>query len=301
MATALPLSATTPAEPLPPGAVPPETAAAERAQEIREQEIRIYGHSNMFYWWPVWVTGFIMAALTYMDGHVLVVMPEGSQERTAVVSGEQQPQDVVVAPKGKAIPPLPGAKEGDNSPGLRIATNNNLGVVFVGVLLLTIVVSNYIFRGLVSMIVLAFFAVIGLLFALLNWWDPILSWLGGLDIRMNAEGYLAVSIPLFLLWVFTTFIYDHYTYMIVTAGQVRIRESIGDGEIAVDSSGLLLDKKRNDIFRHWLVGLGAGDLHVKTGGPSNVDFQLPNVLFIGSKLSRIQNLLREKQVEGTVV
>jgi hypothetical protein len=84
--------------------------------------------------------------------------------------------------------------------------------------------------------------------------------------------------------------------MIVTRGQVRIRQAIGDGEIAVDSTGLLLDKKRNDLFRHWLLGLGSGDLHVKTAGPSNIDFELPNVLLIGTKLSRVQDLLREKEV-----
>lgn len=285
-----------PIEPIPVVAVNPELTRHERERALRE--IRVYGHSNIFFWWPVWVTGFIMAALTYMDGHVMVVVPQGTQMETGqVLPGDKTPREVLVAPPGKSIPPLPGSKDGEMSPGLRVAANNNLGVVFVGVLLLAIVVSNYLFRGLVSVIVVALLAVIGLLFALLSWWDPILAWLGGLDIRMNAEGYLAISIPLFAIWVFTTFMYDHYTYMIVNRGQVRIRESIGDGEVAVDSSGLLLDKKRNDLFRHWLFGFGAGDLHIKTGGPSNLNFELPNVLFIGPKLRAIQDLLRQKDVE----
>src|SRR4051812_28517748 len=33
-----------------------------------EPEIKIYSHSTIFYWWPVWVVGFVMAALTYFDG-----------------------------------------------------------------------------------------------------------------------------------------------------------------------------------------------------------------------------------------
>jgi hypothetical protein len=254
----------------------------------------------MFYWWPVWFTGFVVAALTYMDGHVLAVVPQGTQVETSqVLPGETRPRDVLVAPPGQTVPPLPKGNGLETSAGLRIATSNDYGVVFVGVLLLVIVVSNYIFRGLVSLVVIGGMTIIGLFFALMGWWDPILAWLGGMDIRMNAEGYLALSVPLFLIWAFTTFIYDHYTYIIVTRGQVRIRESIGDGEVAVDSSGLLLDKKRNDLFRHWLIGLGAGDLHIKTGGPANIDFQLSNVLFIGTKLTRIQNLLREKDVEST--
>src|SRR5256885_6996648 len=38
------------------------------------------------------------------------------------------------------------------------------------------------------------------------------------DVRMNAGGYLALSLPLLLIWLFSTFVYDHYTYMIVTRG-----------------------------------------------------------------------------------
>jgi len=289
------MSAAIPVTP-PPVSTPVGTTA--EPVEVRDKEIRVYGHSNMFYWWPVWVAGFLMAALTYADGHMMAIVPEGTEmESGQVLPGDSRPRDILVAPPGQAVPPLPGKKEGDSSPGLRIANNNNLGVVFIGVLLMVIVVSNYIFRGLVSVVVLTMMIVVVLLFALLGWWTPILQWLGGLDIRMNAEGYLAIAIPLFLIWMFTTFIYDHYTYMIVAQGQVRIRESIGDGEIAVDSGGILLDKKRNDVFRHWLLGMGAGDLHVKTAGPSNIDFQLSNVLFIGTKLNRIQDMLREKEVD----
>jgi hypothetical protein len=294
MSTAVPVTPSAPS--VPPGVVVAPVATAE--QIAAEKEIRVYGHSNMFYWWPVWVAGFLMAVLTYIDGHVLVVVPEGTQiDSSQVLPGEKSPRDILVAPAGESVPPLPGAKNGELSPKLRVAANNNLGVVFVGVLLLTIVVSNYVFRGLASVIVVAMSVIVGLTFALLGWWDPILAWFGGLDIRMNAEGYLAIAVPLCVIWLFTTFFYDHYTYMIVTRGQVRIRQAIGDGEIAVDSSGLLLDKKRNDLFRHWLFGLGSGDLHVKTGGPANLDFELSNVLLIGLKLNRIQDLLREKEVE----
>jgi hypothetical protein len=113
---------------------------------------------------------------------------------------------------------------------------------------------------------------------------------------MNAEGYLAIGVPLFLLWAFSTFLYDHYTYLIVTRGQIRIRQAIGDSEIAVDSTGLVLDKKRNEFFRHWLLGFGAGDLHIKTGGAAKIDLELANVLGIGWKINRIQDLIREKEV-----
>jgi len=266
---------------------------------VPDQEIRVFGHTNMFYWWPVWALGFLMAALTYFDGHMMAVVPQGTvMEQGAKVDGQGEPRDVLVAPPKEAIPPPPGKQvEGEPpQPRLRVAANNNYGVIFIGALLFVIAVTNFVVRGLASVIVIAMIVIASLILALMHWWDPVLNWLGGLDVRLNAGGYMAIATPLFLIWAFSFFVYDRYTYLIVTRGQVRIRQSIGDGEIAVDTSGLVLEKKRNDFFRHWLLGFGAGDLHVKTGGPANMDFELNNVMGIGWKINRIQDMIREKEV-----
>jgi hypothetical protein len=281
----------------PPAGLAPPATAAQRAAAADDQ-IRVYGHNNLFYWWPVWLCSLILALLTYLDGHVMAVVPPGTQVETGqVVPGTNgQPRDVLVAPAGQSVPTLPGGKPGEVEPHLRVATNNNYGVVFVGILLLVAFVTNIILRGMASIIAVAAVTILILLIALLGWWDAVLIWLGGLDVRMNAGGYMAIGVPLFLIWCFSTFIYDHYTYLVVTRGQIRIRQSIGDAEHAIDTGGILLEKKRNDLFRHWLLGLGTGDLHIKTGGPSNIDFELPNVVLVGAKLVRIQNLIREKEV-----
>ncbi|WP_020465585.1 hypothetical protein [Singulisphaera acidiphila] len=34
----------------------------ERAEVL---QVIVYGHSAVFYWWPLWVTGYIMALLTW--------------------------------------------------------------------------------------------------------------------------------------------------------------------------------------------------------------------------------------------
>jgi len=265
------------------------------------EEIRVYGHNNLFYWWPVRALGFLFAALTYADGHVMAVVPEGTQvEQAQVVPGNSGPRNVLVAPPGQAVT-APDPKGRDNEPHLRVAANNNYGVVFIGAILFVIIATNLTLRGMASVIAIGLFVIAGLFVALMGWWDLVLAWLGGLDVRMNAGGYLAVAVPLCLLWSFSTFVYDHYTYLIVSRGQVRVRQEIGEGELAVDASGLLLEKKRNDVFRHWILGLGSGDLHVKTGGPSNLDFDLPNVLFVGWKLAKIQDMLREKEVTERVM
>jgi len=280
-----------PAVPAPPGTVYPPTAVpAQPVTTVPDEEIRVYGHSNLFYWWPVWALGFLFALLTYLDGHVMAVVPAGTQVEEAQVAGRDgQPRAVLVAPAGQAV-------TGNAEPHLMVSANNNYGVVFVASVLLVIVVTNFLFRGILSVLVVATVAAVILALALLNLWNPILEWLGGLDVRMNAGGYLAIAVPLFLLWCFSTFIYDHYTYLVVTRGQVRIRQAIGDGEVAVASEGLQLTKERNDLFRHWLLGLGTGDLHVKVTQPASLDFELYNVLFIGTKLARIQDMLREKEV-----
>jgi hypothetical protein len=282
----------TPATPTPDAA---PLAAGEQA--VPDEEIRVYGHSNLFYWWPVWALGFLFALLTYLGDNRMLVVPAGTQEE--VVNAGGQPREGIVLPEGKALPAQPGARDaGGRAQGLMVAANSKYGVIFLGSILLVIVITNFIFRGLVSVLVIAAAAITVLFVALMNWSDDVLAALGGLDVRMNAGGYLALAVPLFLIWLFSTFVYDHYVYLIVTRGQVRIRKDIGDGEVAVDTAGLLLTKERDDLFRHWLLGLGTGDLHVKTGGPANLDFELNNVLFIGSKLTRIQNLLREKEVSN---
>jgi hypothetical protein len=279
----------------------PPAGLVDPAADVGE-EIRVYGHNNLLYWWPVWALGFLFAVLTYVDGHVMAVVPPGTQvEQGAVVQGtDGRPRDVLVTPPGQTVP-AGNVRSGDPSPHLRVAANNNYGVVFIGTILFVIVATNLTLRGMASVIAIAFLIILVLFLWVMNWWDPVLLWLGGLDVRMNAGGYLAVAIPLFLLWAFSTFVYDHYTYLLVSRGQIRVRQEIGEGELAVDASGLLLEKKRNDVFRHWLLGLGSGDLHVKTGNPSNLDFELPNVLFIGFKIAKIQDMLREKEVSQQTV
>src|ERR1700722_4785915 len=40
-----------------------------------ERSVTVVSHSNLFYWWPVWAVGFLMALLTYFDGHVMTTVP----------------------------------------------------------------------------------------------------------------------------------------------------------------------------------------------------------------------------------
>jgi hypothetical protein len=94
----------------------------------------------------------------------------------------------------------------------------------------------------------------------------------------------------------TFLLFDQQIYMVFTPGQLRVRQEIGGGEESFDTMGMSLQKQRNDLFRHWFLGLGSGDLIVTTSGAASRHFDLPNVLFVGYKLKQIELMLREKQV-----
>lgn len=54
-----------------------------------------------------------------------------------------------------------------------------------------------------------------------------------------------------------------------------------------------LEKRRDDLFRHWLLGLGSGDLQVRTSGATHEQIDVRNVLFISSKVAVIQKFIAE--------
>lgn len=270
---------------------PPGTPADEKVDHIV-----IYGHSNMLYWWPVWAACFILAAWTYMDAFQMAAVPAGSQlADQAHVEGYEGPRDAIVAPPGKHFSLAPGTSRAVQA-DMTVAGGNGPGVIFVMTVILVAIVSTVTLRGLLSVIALTgiFAAVLAL--ALLGWWDDIFRFFGGLDIRINAAGYLFLGIPLFLIWAFVTFVMDRQHYAVFDEGQIRYVLDIGDGTKVIDASQAVVEKKRSDVFRHWLLGFGTGDLLVRTGGTNGVMIQLENVFNINSKLRVINNKLQTKAI-----
>jgi hypothetical protein len=51
---------------------PPAGAVAvytvDRPGAGKEVDHVVYGHSNLFYWWPVWLVCFVLAGVTYAGG-----------------------------------------------------------------------------------------------------------------------------------------------------------------------------------------------------------------------------------------
>ncbi len=263
---------------------------------VGPSKVTIIGHSNLFYWWPVWAAGFLMAFVTYLSGYYMAIVPAGTVAQEAKqVAGFEGPRDVLVTPANRD---LPFDKKGDAlaQPGLHVTVSNGPGSVFVTVLVLVILITNVRLGGVWSLVGILVVLSLSVIFALAGIWDGILRTMSSLDIHITAAGYLCIATPVFVVWLAVLLLYDRLTYATFSRGQFTIHYAFGSGETTYEVMGLSLQKRRNDLFRNWLLGLGSGDLVIRTGGASAQMFELPNVLFVGSKLATAQKLLQEREM-----
>jgi hypothetical protein len=271
------------------------------------REIKIVSHSTLFYWWPVWAAGFIMAIITASSGTHMAVVPNGTvfapgatgkldfknpkQSAQETTQYDVKDQDVLITPHGISEEARQNA-----IPRLHMAPSKNLGVFYAFILLLVITITNIPLRGLWSVMVIVCIVFLIIILALLKVWNDVLTYFSFLDIRINMGGYLLISSVLLVIWVIVVFLFDRQLYMVFSPGQLRVRLEIGEGETAYDTTGMTIQKQRSDLFRHWILGLGSGDLIVRTSGAQVHHFDLPNVLFLGRKVRDIEDMLRSRQV-----
>lgn len=240
-----------------------------------QPDLRIYPHSPLLYWWPVWAVGFLMALWTMVDGYQQLLVPEAT-----VVDGDR-----LILPPGTAVVPTL----------VHVARSKVPGVVFVMTLLAVIILSHAYLRGPWSLVIGASVVAAAFLIGWMDWWGPLWRWVNMLTIHINLGGYLVISTVLFIVWAVHVFVLDRRTCLIVSTGQVRLRDELGDQEEAYDTSLVTCEKKPFDWFR-WLVGWGAGDLIVRVGGSQPRVVELPNVVGVGGLLARVQQRLRTRDV-----
>jgi hypothetical protein len=225
-----------------------------RHPETEVAQVIVYGHSWLFYWWPLWVAGYVMALLTWLH-----------------------PDQVIIANKPELFHP-----------------SRNLGVIYTLLFLLMIVITSTKVRGMVSALIIASLGFLALLFAYLDWWEEILGWLGHQSIYMNLGFYLFSSTVLFVVWLITVFIIDHLSFWRFRPGQITHEYLGGVVDKSYDTDNMVLLKRQDDLFRHWIIGLGSGDLHMQTMGGRGLEMDVANVLFVGAKMFEIQRLIATK-------
>jgi hypothetical protein len=282
-------------------------------------EIRIYSHSPLFYWWPVWLFGFLFALITAADGERVAIVP-GSSLLVKEHVGQQQQQEVrytIYTPPthdriDKLLDPASPedkqelARVNQNFPAAgdayrirpHISPRTWMGPMYLIILMLVIVITNVPLRGLWSLVTLIGIVVIVLLISLFKMWDTILNAFIGLHVFINLAGYLLLGVVLCAAWAVATFIFDRRSYIIFTPGQIRVCEEIGSRERTYDTTGMTIEKRRDDWFRHIFLGFGSGDLVVRTAGADRHEILMPNVALIGFKIDPIQQLMRQRQIEA---
>lgn len=215
-------------------------------------ELIIYSHSSIFYWWPVWVAGYVMAILTGIYG------------TTVEIGGEEF-----------------GRTMASNMPGL----------IFATIILLIILITNIKLGGIYSLATVLGISLIVVLFGWFGWWDDIFAFLPYLSMHINMGFYLIFSTMLLIVWLLAFFVFDRMTFWRLEPGQLTEERLIGDSEQSYDARGMLFEKQAEDFFRHAIVGLGSGDLEILTSGARRETLYIPNVLFVDKKVRLIQNLI----------
>lgn len=241
-----------------------------------QPDIRIYGHSTLLYWWPVWALGFVLALGTYLDNYHLALVPQGT-----VAEGNR-----LVAPDGTELAPQVE----------HVARSTVPGALFVVTLLLTIVFSNASLRGPWALLFATSLVALVLLVNWLHGWGPLYGWLRLLRIHLNLGGYLAIAFPLALIWAATVFVFDRRTYLVFSASQLRVCDRLGEEAKVFDGSRVAFEKRPYNWF-HRLVGCGAGDIVLRAGGADREVYELPNVVRVGKWLEKIEYRLKTRDVE----
>ena len=246
--------------PLPPDPIP-SSATLEPPAVVYVAEtpravptLRVYSHSTLVYWWPVWVVGYLMAGLSRWRG-----------------------EQIQIGPDSEWFHP-----------------SSNLGICFFMVLIMVILISSVSVRGLASALVILAIGFVTVLLAYLDLWDEIFNWLGNINIHLSEGAYFWFSTLLLFVWILAVFVFDRFTYWSFKPGQVTLQQTFGAGSKSYDTNGMLLEKHREDLFRHWLLGLGSGDLKINTTGATKEQIDVPNILFLGSKIKTMQRLIAEE-------
>ena len=219
----------------------PEAASVTiRTAPPGQRELRVYQHSNLLYWWVVWVYGFLCAALTYVQGI-------GIKELAA--SGKKE---ILFYP----------------SPWL--------GISFIALMLFVVVFTNVRARGVYSFVLLL---IAGGLFwgaMYLPGIDTALGWLSLVRVHLNLAFYLAFSFLLMMIWFFVIIFVDRFSWWRFSPGQVIEEHRIGQATgHAYNTEGMIIRRLPDDLFRHRVLGFGTGDFVVK---PANGEsFEIHNV------------------------
>jgi hypothetical protein len=232
-------------------------------------ELRVYQHSNLIYWWPVWAYGYFCAGYTYFDG--IAVKQLAATEEKAILFHK--------APW--------------------------LGVSFLALVLFVIIFTNVRARGVYSFVLLLVSAALVYGASRIPGIGVAMNWAALLRVHLNLGFYLAFSSALTLVWLFVVVFVDHFTWWRFSPGQVIEEHRIGQATgHAYNTEGMVVRRLPDDLFRHRILGLGftgggrgMGDFIVKP--PNDESFEIINVWRANGKQRRMEDMIATRMTEAT--
>jgi hypothetical protein len=244
---------------------PPRARRRWFASKETKGDLRIYQHSNLLYWWPIWVYGFACAGLTYAQG---IGVSELASAEGKVVLFHRSPW---------------------------------LGISFIALVLFVAVFTNVRARGVYSFMLIMVAG--GLFWAVLRipGIETAFGWLSLLRVHLNLAFYLTFSILLMFIWLFVIVVVDHFTWWRFSSGQVIEEHRIGQATgHAYNTEGMVVRRLPDDLFRHrvlglGLFGLGTGDFMVKP--PYEEAFEIHNVWKANRKQRRMEDKIATRITE----
>lgn len=241
----------------PAGTTSTSVGVAAARQSGRAGEVKVSPHSNMIYWWVVWVYGYV-CALAININHVGVQF------------------------SGKVIKFYPSAW---------------LGLSFLLLVIFVIVFTNVRARVLHTFLIMATLALIAVGTEWTYGLNRIFGWVPELVLQMNLAFYVVFSTTLMVLWFIVVFGIDKSTVWRFSSGQVMETHRLGQAAGNVyDTRGMLMRRLPDDLFRHkilglGILGLGTGDLVFRPAAPGAEPFILENVWKANEKQKSIERLI----------
>jgi hypothetical protein len=245
------------------------TAAANVSKPARAarvaggERLRIYQHSDLLYWWVVWVYGLFCALLTKVQGKPITFTEGG--------------RPVLVHPSAW------------------------VGISFVGLVLFVLVFTNARARGVKSLVLFLVLLVAGLLVQSLYGWNEVLGYVPLLLVHMNLAFYMLFSLVLLAAWVLTVFVTDRTIYWEFAPGLIARRQQFSHGGESFATPHVTTARHSDDVFVHrvlglWFLGFGTGDLDVSFSVPGGQrNYTLKNVWRVGSVEREINRLVSKQQ------
>jgi hypothetical protein len=195
----------------------------------------VYEHSDLLYWWVVWLYGFLCAFLTRLQGNEVLL---------------DAARPVLIYPRAW------------------------LGISFVALTLFVLVFTTLRARGVMSLVLFLVLLTTGLVVQIYMGWDQVLSLVPLLLVYMNLAFYLLFSGTLLLAWMFAIFVRDRLTRYEFARGSISKRVALSEGSENFSSPQVETTRHSDDIFVHRILGLaflgfGTGDIEIRFSTPGS--------------------------------